>query len=272
VSGYPVFTKGQMFESKTHGQVEFMRMDNYCGQITYEFKSHTYGGTYNWLPEVLGQHLYLDTAPQIGKFPLNRTEQDDEIERLRATIKHGHATIAALKAELEATKLGENFHDHQANTYAQQVAHWIEKHDALKAELAEAKGVKDLWEKTAKSLGAEFDALKVEAEKDYQGMREFQVKFIAADQELRALKAQSEPIRHKTHCMKLDFYDERDWGCTCGAEATTPQPADRDALTKQRDIAVAALEVLMKTNSDGWQIPSVERICHEALAKVKVSS
>lgn len=34
--------------------------------------------------------------------------------------------------------------------------------------------------------------------------------------ELAALKRPK--VKHEPHCMKLDIYDERDWGCTCGAE------------------------------------------------------
>lgn len=42
--------------------------------------------------------------------------------------------IPELEAELESAKLGESFHDKQANEYARQVAHWIGKFDEVKAE------------------------------------------------------------------------------------------------------------------------------------------
>ncbi len=41
-----------------------------------------------------------------------------------------------------------------------------------------------------------------------------------------------QPVQHKPYCMKLDPHDERDWGCTCGAEAAAPQPAGNAELKR----------------------------------------
>jgi hypothetical protein len=68
---YPTFTKGQLLESKTHGRVEFVGMDTYFGEITYCFKSHTYGGEYYWKPESLNFHLGLGATA----FPLPQAPQ-----------------------------------------------------------------------------------------------------------------------------------------------------------------------------------------------------
>lgn len=52
---YPTFTKGQIFESLTHGTVTFVGMDTYMGETTYQFRS-SYGDHY-WLPRTLRTHL-----------------------------------------------------------------------------------------------------------------------------------------------------------------------------------------------------------------------
>ncbi len=68
-----------------------------------------------------------------GSTSWNRSEVSmeaaDEIELLQHVVNHGYTMIAALKAEVKQ----------------------------LEAELKEAIGVKELWEKTAKNLGAVLD-------------------------------------------------------------------------------------------------------------------
>lgn len=54
----------------------------------------------------------------------------DELDAAAAILRR----IPELETELEAAKLGEAFHDKQANEYARQVAHWIGKFDEVKVE------------------------------------------------------------------------------------------------------------------------------------------
>lgn len=61
-------------------------------------------------------------------------------------------------------------------------------------------------------LASDYDALAADAQRDYDGMREFQAKFIAADHRLRALEA----ALHDTMSMH--------WDCLC---------RDRRALFKR---------------------------------------
>lgn len=45
--------------------------------------------------------------------------------------------------------------------------------------------------------------------------------------------------RHANHCMKLDYLDEREFGCTCGLESIS-QPFDHSALDEAINKAVEA--------------------------------
>ena len=51
--------KGKIYESTTHGDVEYLGVDEYYGERTYKFRSITYGGVVYWKPEKLGDHLDL---------------------------------------------------------------------------------------------------------------------------------------------------------------------------------------------------------------------
>ena len=53
----PVFQKGQMVQSATHGVVEFKGMDNYMGEVSYHFYSHEYRRDCYWLPRALKAHV-----------------------------------------------------------------------------------------------------------------------------------------------------------------------------------------------------------------------
>lgn len=54
-----------------------------------------------------------------------------------------------------------------------------------------------LLEKEAGKIERELAAMTIERDKDYAGMREMQAKFIAADQELRAMTARAEKAERK---------------------------------------------------------------------------
>lgn len=61
----PMFTPGAIYNSKTHGVVEFKGMDHYMGQTTFHFRSHTYNDNCSWLPEALHQHLNIEVPNNI---------------------------------------------------------------------------------------------------------------------------------------------------------------------------------------------------------------
>jgi len=63
----PMFTPGAIYNSPTHGIVEFKGMDNYMGQTTFKFRSHTYNTDCYWLPGALHQHLDLTVPNAPGK-------------------------------------------------------------------------------------------------------------------------------------------------------------------------------------------------------------
>lgn len=55
------FEVNKLYESKTHGTVQFLGWDTYMGQQTMKFRSITYKKTTYWLPsdEALLQHFDL---------------------------------------------------------------------------------------------------------------------------------------------------------------------------------------------------------------------
>lgn len=52
----PKFIPGAIYESTTHGLVEFKGVDRYMGQATLHFVSLKHGNCY-WLPETLDMHF-----------------------------------------------------------------------------------------------------------------------------------------------------------------------------------------------------------------------
>ena len=58
----PMFTPGAIYNSHTQGIVELKGIDNYMGQTTFHFRSHTYDDDCYWLPDSLHQHLEM-TVP-----------------------------------------------------------------------------------------------------------------------------------------------------------------------------------------------------------------
>lgn len=52
----PKFVPGAVYESTTHGLVEFKGVDTYMGQRTLHFVSLKYGNCY-WLPDALDMHF-----------------------------------------------------------------------------------------------------------------------------------------------------------------------------------------------------------------------
>jgi len=51
------FEEGKVYQSKTHGMVEYVGLDVYFGQTTYHFRSLTYNTSCYWLPETLDRHF-----------------------------------------------------------------------------------------------------------------------------------------------------------------------------------------------------------------------
>lgn len=43
--------KGSIYETNTHGDVEYLGTDTFCGQTTFKFKSLTYGVLLYWSRE-----------------------------------------------------------------------------------------------------------------------------------------------------------------------------------------------------------------------------
>lgn len=95
--------------------------------------------------------------------------------------------IDRLKAELENAKLGENFHDQQANTYAQQVAHWIERYDTLRENFQH-----ETKEKAA--LKAELSEAKAKHESLLKQLESYVAQWKEVKKELTALRSGSEPV------------------------------------------------------------------------------
>jgi hypothetical protein len=60
----PKLVPGAVYESKTHGHVEFKGVDTYMGQSSLKFFSLKYGETCYWLPEALDQHFVPETADE----------------------------------------------------------------------------------------------------------------------------------------------------------------------------------------------------------------
>jgi hypothetical protein len=52
----PKFIPGAVYESTTHGLIEFKGVDTYMGQRTLHFVSLKYGNCY-WLPDTLDMHF-----------------------------------------------------------------------------------------------------------------------------------------------------------------------------------------------------------------------
>ena len=77
-------------------------------------------------------------------------------------------------------------------------------------------------------LLAENERLREEGRKDYEGMREFQQKYIAADQELRKLRAELDALRKEAD----KFSDGVDW-----IQRAMQAEADLDALNGQVPVA-----------------------------------
>ncbi len=184
-------------------------------------------------------------------------EAADEIERLTAELSAAQNVAEAWSRELTALKaelagwLKENApggwidelrNDSRrltAELAEEQAAHikthnWLcgrnEELAALKAELAKAKGVKDLWEKTAKSLGAELDEVKVDAER-WKALADANARLVEAQQNRQvrdiALKAQSEPVlmMNRVGNTEAVFKDQPQTGGFNIPLYTTPQPA-----------------------------------------------
>jgi len=61
----PVFEKGSLYQSLTHGMVEYLGTDTYYGQNTLKFKSIQYNTTEYWLPESLSFHFGDTDSPQL---------------------------------------------------------------------------------------------------------------------------------------------------------------------------------------------------------------
>ena len=56
----PKFQVGSVYQSRTHGLVEFKGVDNYCGDLSLHFHSVTYGIECYWSAGAL--HLHFDES------------------------------------------------------------------------------------------------------------------------------------------------------------------------------------------------------------------
>ena len=63
----PEFIPGAVYDTTTHGLVEFKGIDRYMGQSTLHFYSLKYGESCYWLPEALNMHFA--TAQGEGSAP-----------------------------------------------------------------------------------------------------------------------------------------------------------------------------------------------------------
>ena len=60
-----LFKKGGIYQSKSHGEVQYEGIDLYMSQSTYKFYSLTYSEYCYWLPESLHWHFNKNDMPSV---------------------------------------------------------------------------------------------------------------------------------------------------------------------------------------------------------------
>ena len=62
-------------------------------------------------------------------------------------------------------------------------------------------------------------------EKDHEEILSLRVALAEREAEILKLRDWAKDSAHRVSCMRLDIYDERDHGCTCGQEALATPPS-----------------------------------------------
>jgi hypothetical protein len=113
-------------------------------------------------------------TPRTDAFEEAHTQYDNEvfIGYQANFCRELEREIADLRQQLEAAKLGERFHDEQANKYAAQVAHWLAKHDAAEARTVDpdeiiAALIKDIRDR--RGIGDEWESIDVDIRNEIAG-------------------------------------------------------------------------------------------------------
>lgn len=73
----PKFIPGAIYESTTHGLVEFKGVDRYMGQATLHFVSLKHGNCY-WLPESLDMHFAPTPETEGCRYPMSGGRRCDQ--------------------------------------------------------------------------------------------------------------------------------------------------------------------------------------------------
>jgi len=188
----------------------------------------------SWVTEKRGRGFW---HPEAGHGVIGVTHDDlDELEPIIQQLKEEKQTfldnhdalVADIVDERNATVSALRFSEREWRDKAQdkiaEVEAWEKaelttildaraENERLEAEVEKQKSMQEqAWD--------EVESLRAEQQKDYAGMREFQLRFIGADQERRELRAERERYREALEVAdrELGFvYEELQWATTLAA-------------------------------------------------------